>query len=92
VGRKPTERLHVLVPFLNRIRNLDVGKGELLYKQVIRSVMDYARPIWKSAGSCHIRYLRVLQCKFLRIANNAPWYVGKREIQVDLGIPFFVPR
>jgi hypothetical protein len=23
------------------------------------------------------------------IATNAPWYVGNRQIQQDLGIPFF---
>jgi hypothetical protein len=31
----------------------------------------------------------VLQSKCLRIAINAPWYVGNRQIYEDLGIPFF---
>jgi hypothetical protein len=33
--------------------------------------------------------LHVLQSRCLRIATNAPWYVGNRQIYEDLGIPFF---
>jgi hypothetical protein len=33
--------------------------------------------------------LQVLQSKCLRIATNASWYIGKREIHDDLGIPYF---
>jgi hypothetical protein len=61
----------------------------LLYKQLIRPMMDYACPIWRSAASSHVKKLQVLQSKCLRIATNAPWYVGNRQIHEDLGIPFF---
>jgi len=33
--------------------------------------------------------LQVLQSKCLRIAINAPWYIGKKQIHNDLGVPFF---
>jgi hypothetical protein len=33
--------------------------------------------------------LQVLQSKYLRTETNAPWYVGERQIQEDLGIPSF---
>jgi len=50
---------------------------------------DYARPVWRSAARCHIKKLRVLQSKCLRIATNAPWYIGNRQIYYDLGVPNF---
>jgi hypothetical protein len=37
----------------------------------------------------HINKLQVLQSKCLRIATNAPWYVGNKQIHKDLRIPFF---
>jgi hypothetical protein len=37
----------------------------------------------------HVRKLQVLHSKCLRIATNAPLYVGNRQIHEDLGIPFF---
>jgi hypothetical protein len=81
--------LGVLGPLLNRRSGLSVRNGVLLYKQLIRPMMDYACPIWRSAACSHVRKLQLLQSKCLRIATNAPWYVGNREIHEDLGIPFF---
>jgi hypothetical protein len=52
----------------------------LLYKQLIRPMMDYACPIWRSAASSHVKKLQVLQSMWLHIATNAPWYVGNRQI------------
>jgi hypothetical protein len=61
----------------------------LLYKQLIRPMMDYACPIWRSSARSHVKKLQVPQSKFLRIATNEPWNVGNRQIHEDLGIPFF---
>jgi hypothetical protein len=83
------ERLGMLGPLLKRRICLSVGNGVLLYKQLIRPMMDYAYPIWRSAARSHVRKLLVLQSKCLRIATNAPWYAGNRQIHEDLGIPFF---
>jgi hypothetical protein len=89
VGRKAAQRLCVLGPLLNRRSGLSIKNGVLLYKQLIRPMMDYAYPIWRSAAHTHARKLQVLQSKCLRIANNAPWYVSNRQIHDELGIPFF---
>ena len=31
----------------------------------------------------------MLQSKCLRLATGAPWYVSKRQIHEDLGVPLF---
>jgi hypothetical protein len=74
VGRKAAQRLGVLGPLLNRRSGLSIKNGVLLYKQLIRPIMDYACPIWRSAAHTHVRKLQVLQSKCLPIATNAPWY------------------
>jgi hypothetical protein len=76
-------------PLLNRRSDLSVRNDVLLYKQLIRPMMHYTCPIWRSTASSHVKNLHVLQSKCLRIATNAPWYVGNREIHEDLRIPFF---
>jgi hypothetical protein len=81
--------LGVLGPLLNRRSGLSIKNGVLLYKKLIRPMMDYACLIWRSAAHTHVRKLQVLQSKCLRIAINAPWYVSDRQIHDDLGIPFF---
>jgi hypothetical protein len=53
---------------LNR-SELSVRNGALLYKQPIRSMMDYSCPAWRSAARTHIRRLQVLQTKCLRLVT-----------------------
>jgi hypothetical protein len=86
---KAAERLGFLSPFLNKRSGLSVRNGVLLYTQLIRPMKEFACPIWRSAAHAHINKVHVLQSKCLRIAANAPWYVGKKQIHEDLGIPFF---
>jgi hypothetical protein len=88
VGKKATKRLGLLGPLLNRRRGFSVRNG-VLYKPLIRPMMDYACPIWRSAARSHIRKLQVLQYTCLRIGTDAPRYVSNRQIYEDLGIPFF---
>jgi hypothetical protein len=45
--------------------------------------------VWRSAAYYHIKKLLVIQFKCLRIATNAPWYIGNKEIHDDLRAPFF---
>jgi hypothetical protein len=71
VGMKAAQRLGVLGPLLNRRSSPSIRNGMLLYKQLIHPMMDYACLIWKSAPHSHVRKLRVLQSKCLRIATNA---------------------
>jgi hypothetical protein len=89
VRKRAAQILCVLGPLLKRRSGVTVRNGGLLYKQLIRPMMDYACPIWRSTASSHVKKLQVLQSKCLRIATNAPWYVGNRQIDEDLGITFF---
>jgi hypothetical protein len=89
VRKKASQRLGVLGSLLNRRSRLSVKNSVLLYRQLIRPMMDYACPIWRSAARCHIRKLQVPQSKCLRIAAAAPWYISNRQIHEDLGVPFF---
>jgi hypothetical protein len=84
-----SQRMGILGPLLNRKSDLSVRNGVLLYKQLIRPMMDYACPAWRSASRTHVRRLQVLQSKCLRLATGAPWYVSNRQIHKDLGVPLF---
>jgi hypothetical protein len=71
MGKKAALRLGVLGPLLNRRSGQSIRNGVLLYKQLIRPMMDYAYQIWRSAARSHVRKLQVLQSKCLSIATNA---------------------
>jgi hypothetical protein len=79
----------MLGPLLNRKSDLSVRNGVLLYKQLIRPIMDYACHTWRYAACTHARMLQVLQSKCFRLATGAPWYVRNRLIHEDLGVPLF---
>jgi len=79
----------MLGPLLNSKSDLSVRNGVLLYKQVIRQIMDYECPAWRSAARTHVRRLQVLQSKCLRLATGTPWYVSNRQIHEDLVVPLF---
>ena len=89
VRKKIAQRMGMLGPLLNRNRDLSIRNGVLLYKQLIRPMMDYACPALRSAASSHVRRLQVFQSKCLRLANGAPWHGSNRQIHEDLGVPFF---
>jgi len=89
VRKKTAQRMGMLGPLLNRNSDLSVRNGDLLYKHLIRLMMDYACPAWSSAARSHVRRLQVLQSKCLRPATGAPWYVSNRQIHEDLGVPQF---
>jgi hypothetical protein len=79
----------MLGPLLKRKSDLSIRNGDLLYKRLICSMMDYACPVWRSAAHTHVRRLQVLQSKCLCLAAGAPWYVSNRQIHEDLGVPLF---
>jgi hypothetical protein len=72
VRKKTSQRLGVLGPLLNRRRGLSIRKGVLLYRQLIRPMVEYVCPVWRSEARSHIRKLQVLQDKCFRIATSAP--------------------
>ena len=79
----------MLGPLLNRKSDLSVRNGVLLYKQLIRPMMDYACPPWRSAARSHVQRLQVLQSKCLHLATGAPWHISNRQIHEDLDVSFF---
>jgi len=79
----------MLGPLLYMKSDLYIRNGVLLYKQLIRPMVDYACPLWRSAARSHVRRLQVLQSKCLRLATGAPWYVSNRQIHEDVGVPLF---
>jgi hypothetical protein len=87
VRKKTAQRIGMLGPLLNTKSDLSVRNGVLLHKQLIRPMMDYACPAWRSAARTHIRRLEVLQSKCFRVATGAPWYVSNRQIHDDLCVP-----
>jgi hypothetical protein len=89
VRKNAAQRLGMVSPLLTRRSGLSIRNGVLLYKQLICPMMDCACPIWRSAARSHVQKLQVLQTKYLRIATNAPRYVGNSQIHEDLRIPFF---
>jgi len=64
--------LGMLGPLRKRKSDLSVRNRIVLYKQLIRPMMDYACPAWRPAARTHVRRLQVLQSKCLRLATGAP--------------------
>jgi len=89
VGWITAQRMGLLGHLLNRRSDLSIRNRVLLYKQLIRPLMDYACPAWRSAARTHVRRLHVLQSKCLRLVTCAPWYHREWQIHEDLGVPFF---
>jgi hypothetical protein len=89
VRKKVAQGLGTLGSLLNRSSGLSTRNGVLLSKQLIRPMMDYACPVWRSAARSHVKKLQVLQSKCLRISTKEPWYVGNRQIDDDLEVPYF---
>ena len=88
VRRKTLQRFSILSPVLNSRSSLSIVNGVLLYKQLIRPMMDYACPVWRHVAPSHLKSLQVIQCKCLRSATGAPWYVSNLQIHSDLGFPY----
>ena len=57
VRKRTAQRMGMLGPLLNRKSDPSVRNGVLLYKQLIRPLMDYACPAWRSAARSHVRKL-----------------------------------
>ena len=74
-------------PLLNRNCDLSIRNGVLLYKHLIRPMLDYACPAWRSAARSHVRGLQVLQSECPRLATGGTWYVIYRQIHEYMGVP-----
>jgi len=80
--------MSLLDPLLHR-SDLSIRNGILLYKQLNHHLMDYACPAWRSTARAHVKRLQVFQSKCLRLVTAAPWYLSKRQIHEEFGVPFF---
>jgi hypothetical protein len=85
VKKRAAQWLGMLGPLINRRIFLSIRNSVLLHKQLIRPMMDFACPIWRSAAGSHVQKLQVLQSKCLRVATNATWYVCNRQIHEGFG-------
>ena len=79
----------MLGPLLNRKSGLSVRNGVLLYKQLIRPMMDYACPAWRSAGRSHVRSYRCYNPSVFASLLVPHWNVSNRHIHEDLGVSLF---
>jgi hypothetical protein len=82
VGR--AKKLGVLDPLRIRRSGLSIRNGVLLCKQLIRLMIEYSCPIWRSAARSHVRKLQALRSWCLNIATNALW-----QTHENMGIQFF---
>jgi hypothetical protein len=74
---------NLLCPLLKKRSELSIRNGILIYKQLIRPVMDYPCSAWRSAARSHVRRLQVLQSKCLRLVTGAPYtYVTGRFTRI----------
>jgi len=79
----------MLSVLLNRESYASVRNGVLLYKQLIRPMMDYAWPVWRPAVRIHVRSLQVLQSKCHDLATGAPCFVSSLQIHENMGFRIF---
>jgi hypothetical protein len=86
--KKDSSKTGCAWPLLNGT-GFSMRNSVLLYKQLIRPMMDYACPIWRSAVRSHFRKLECHNPKCLRVPTNAPRFVSDGQIQEDLWIPFY---
>jgi hypothetical protein len=89
VRRRTAQKMGLLGPILNVRSDLSIRNGVLLYKQLVRPMMDYACPAWRSSVRTNVRKLQVLQSKCPHLVTCAPWYLRNRQIHEDLGVPLF---
>jgi hypothetical protein len=77
VRKKAAQRMGVLGPPLYRRSGLSIRIG--VCKDLLRPIMDYGCPVWRSAARSHVRKQQAIQSKCLRSATGAPWklVIGK---------------
>ena len=54
VRKKTAQKMGMLGTLLNSKSDLSIRNGVLLYKQLMRPVVDYACPAWRSAARSHV--------------------------------------
>ena len=65
------QRMGMLCSLLNRKSNLSFRNWVLLYKQPIRTLIYYARPVWRPDAHYHVWKIVVVKSKYLSLAPAA---------------------
>ncbi|GFT26313.1 probable RNA-directed DNA polymerase from transposon X-element [Trichonephila clavipes] len=66
-------------PLIARKSCLSLRNKLLIYKLVLRPVLQYASPIWGHAAYSNIKMLETAQNKILKIITDSPWYIRNDE-------------
>jgi hypothetical protein len=71
---------------IGRTSELSTENKLLVYKTILGPIWTYGIPLWGSASTSNIEVLQRFQNRVLRAIVNAPRYVSKGLLHVDLGI------
>ncbi|GBM79854.1 RNA-directed DNA polymerase from mobile element jockey [Araneus ventricosus] len=80
------EKFYLCLPLIGRRSSLSLQNELILFKQVLRSILTYAAPIWDLQPHPIGKKVQILQNKLLRIIVNAPWFIRNSVIYSDLKI------
>jgi len=76
----------MLYPILNKKCLIQKKCSLLIYKQILRSLLTYAFPIWGKCKTTQISKIQIFQNKVLRIISNEPWFIRNVNLHKDLQI------
>jgi len=67
---------------------LSIESKLLLYKAILEPIWTYGVQLWGTASNSNIEIIQRFQNKYLRIIDNAPWYVTNDTLHHDLNVPY----
>ena len=76
------KRMSILKIISNKSWGLDIDTRELVYKSLIRSVMEYSSILWPCLSKTNAQALVSIQNNCLKIINNRSKYQSSKEINV----------
>ncbi|GBM27765.1 RNA-directed DNA polymerase from mobile element jockey [Araneus ventricosus] len=68
-------KVHVIILLIGRKSPLSLNNKVLLFKQILRPILTYASQIWGLSAKTHVKKVKIMQNKILRIMTNASWYI-----------------
>jgi len=89
VRKRTARRMGMLGPLLNRKSGLSIRNGVLLYKQLIRPLMDCACPAWSPLPARISGGYRCYNPSVFASLLVPLGYVSNRHIHENLGVPLF---
>nr|CAD7570348.1 unnamed protein product [Timema californicum] len=77
----------MLSPLLNKCSTLSSRNGLTLYKQLLRTILDYACPAWVHRLNMHTRRMQIFQSRCLSIIGDVVRYVQNVTLHRNLLMP-----